>query len=94
MLHGVDEVGVAGLHGAAPETASRGQGMEIDTDSGSRQIGLNNVAQTHSTSRSHTHGRQGAGTRHVSRAGAGADAALRYALWPQISTFIVQGLSF
>lgn len=32
-----------------------------------RQIGLNNVAQTHSTSRSHTHRREETGRGHVCR---------------------------
>lgn len=53
----VEMEGVAWLHGAAPEMESRGRGNGNRYRSRARQIGLNNVAQTHSTSRSHTHRR-------------------------------------
>lgn len=54
MLHGADGNGGGGGHGEAPEMEKERSRNGNRYRFRARQIGLNNVAQPHSTSRSHT----------------------------------------
>lgn len=65
MLHGAD--GNGGGHGEAPEMEKERSRNGNRYRFRARQIGLNNVAQPHSTSRSHTGEQKGKGDMYVCR---------------------------